>query len=289
MNASGGGGRPRRVLVTGAAGQLGSALAALWPEGDEVVPLGRDRLDLSDPEAVGRLLDELRPDAVVNAAAFNDVDRAEREPRETLHVNAVAVGELAAACDALGSPLVHFSSDFVFDGTKEAPWTEEDAPNPLGIYGASKLRGERAVLSSPRSFVLRVASLFGGPRPKSSVDRVLDGLKRGREVRVFTDRTVSPTYVPDLVALVGRLLDGAAPPGLYHAANDGFTTWQGLAEFAARLLGVEPRLVPIRLEEAGLPAPRPLRCALAPARLHALGLTPPDWRDALRRELRGAA
>jgi dTDP-4-dehydrorhamnose reductase len=125
-----------------------------------------------------------------------------------------------------------------------------------------------------RSFVLRVASLFGGPRPKSSVDRVLDGLKRGREVRVFTDRTVSPTYVPDLVALVGRLLDGAAPPGLYHAANDGFTTWQGLAEEAARLRRrAAPRSDPAESRAGSSPAPvrarpgAPSRPRPRPARL----------------------
>lgn len=285
MKAGFPGGRPRRLLVTGASGQLGSALVALWPEGDEVVPLDRARLDVTDGAAVARLLDDLRPDAVLNAAAYNDVDRAENEPREALRVNALAAGELAASCDAAGAVLVHFSSDFVFDGTKEGPWTEEDEPNPLGVYGASKLRGERLALASPRALVLRVESLFGGPRPKGSVDRVLAGLKRAEPVRVFSDRTVSPTYVPDLVALVARLLDGAAPPGLYHAANEGETTWRGLAEEAARLLGVEPRLLPVRLSEAGLTAPRPLRCALDPARLRALGLAPPGWQDALRREL----
>ncbi len=285
MRAAGDGGEPRRVVVTGASGQLGSALVALWPRPDHVVPLDRARLDVTDGEAVARLLDELRPDAVLNAAAFNDVDRAQSEPREALHVNALAVGALAGACDAAGATLVHFSSDFVFDGTKETPYTEEDEPNPLGVYGASKLRGERLALASPRAFVLRVESLFGGPHPKGSVDRILASLKQALPVRVFADRTVSPTYVPDLVALVARLLDGAAPPGLYHAAGEGETTWQGLAEEAARLLGVQPRLLPLRLDEAGLTAPRPLRCALDPARLRALGLAPPSWRDALRREL----
>lgn len=280
----------RRVVVTGAAGQLGSALAALWGEDDEVVPLTRSGLDVGDEGAVRLSIARLAPGVVVNAAAYNDVERAEAEPLAALRVNALGVSALARAAAEAGATLVHFSSDFVLDGTKEAPWVEDDAARALSVYGASKLLGERLALAAPGAYVLRVESLFGGPLARSSVDRIVEALERGEEVRVFSDRTVSPTYVPDLVATVRALLDRSAAPGLYHAANDGFTTWEGLAREAARLLGATPRLVPVRLADAPLRASRPLRCALDPARLRSLGLAPPHWRDALRRCLaeRGA-
>jgi dTDP-4-dehydrorhamnose reductase len=279
----------RRVLVTGARGLLGAAITREFSSAADVIPCGHDVLDVSDDAAVTSTMSDVRPDVLINCAAYNDVDGAEDRPVETLQVNAFGVLALARACARHDAALIHYSSDFVFDGGSSSPYTEEDPPNPRGVYAASKLLGDWFALDWPRSWVLRVESLFGAPAPGStrvgSLGTIVSRIRAGEEVPVFVDRTVSPSYTADVATATRALLDRGAAPGLYHCVNTGAATWAEVAAEAARLLGAPLRMKPITLESAGLRAPRPRYCALSNAKLAAANIRMPAWQDALQRYL----
>ena len=275
----------RTVLVTGAAGQLGGVICEEFG-GDDVVPLTHADLDLTDHSAVIRTVQQQEPAVIINCAAYNRVDDAEDDALNALAVNAFGVRSLARAATDAGAALVHYSTDFVFDGEVSAPYTEQATPNPRSVYGVSKLLGEWFALDVPSGYVLRVESLFGGSPPRSSVDRIIDAISDRREVRVFTDRTVSPSYVHDVARATRSLIESDAAPGLYHCVNSGHGTWWEVAEEIARQVGVEPRLAPVALETAGLRAARPRYCALSNEGLAAVGVRMPTWQDAVLRHLR---
>ncbi len=278
----------RLVLVVGAGGQLGSAMTEWLAGHHEVVALSHADLDVADAAAVETAVRGVCPDAIVNCAAYTDVDRAEREPREALAANAWGPRALARAAASIDATLIHFSTDFVFDGAIDRPYTEDDPPNPRGAYAMSKLLGEWLATESPRHYVLRVESVFGGPRAKSSIDRILDGLLAGKEVRAFVDRTVSPSYVDDVIKATAGLLASDQPYGLYHCVNSGWTTWAGLAHELARIVGLpDARITEVPLADAGLPVPRPRFAALSNDRLARAGVAMPTWQDALQRHVSG--
>lgn len=281
-----------RVLVTGAGGLLGGAIAREFSGAADVHLRTRAALDIADDHASSEAVAAIRPDVVINCAAFNDVDGAEGNPVPALEVNAFGVRSLALATRAAGAALMHFSTDFVFDGTATRPYTEEDAPNPQGVYAVSKLLGEWFALDHPRAYVLRVESLFGrstnGGATRSSLGRILDAIGRGDEVPIFVDRTVSPSYIDDVSAAARALIVRAAPPGLYHCVNSGAASWAEVAGEAARLLGRPLHMKPITLETAGLAARRPRYCAMSNAKLAGAGIQMPAWQDALARHVRAA-
>ena len=274
------------MLIVGAAGQLGAEMVHAFP-GADVVALTRASLDITDGAAVARAIADAGPQVIVNCAAFNDVDGAELAPLDALSVNALAVRSLARAAAAVNATFVHFSTDFVFDGTAAEPYDERVPPSPRSTYAASKLLGEWFALDAPRAFVLRVESLFGSRRDftgrRGTLDAIVAGLEAGREVRVFTDRVVSPSYTPDVAAATSHLVATDAAPGLYHCVNSGHGTWAEVAAEAARLLGVAPRLVPVTMAQVQLKASRPRFCALSNRKLGDAGFPMPTWTDALRR------
>jgi len=280
----------RRVLVTGASGQLAGAVAEVFGRGSDVTALTRAVLDITDDRAVNDAVAAHRPDVVINCAAYNDVDGAETEPVVALEVNAFAVRSLARAAGAAGATLVHYSSDFVFDGTASRPYVEDDRPNPQGVYAASKLLGEWFALEADRNVVLRVESLFGGSTGRSgrkgSLASLVAGIEAGREVPVFVDRTVSPSYVFDVAEATCALVASNSASGVYHCVNAGPCTWQDVATEIARLLGKPANLRPITLESVSLRARRPRYSALDSTRLRAAGIEMPSWQDALARYLR---
>jgi dTDP-4-dehydrorhamnose reductase len=275
-------------MVTGASGQLGSVIVRAFGDAD-VIAHTRASLDVTDAAAVARAVAEAAPQVIVNCAAYNDVDGAESAPLTALAVNAFAVRSLARAAREAGATLVHYSTDFVFDGTAREPYDEEARPSPRGTYAASKLLGEWFALEAPAAFVLRVESLFGAsrgwPGRRGTLDGLVAAMEEGREVRVFTDRVVSPTYTADVAAATRHLVATDAPPGLYHCVNAGHGTWHEVAREAAGILGVTPRLVPVTMDQVPLKAARPRFCALSPGRLAAAGFRMPHWTDALRRWL----
>jgi dTDP-4-dehydrorhamnose reductase len=278
-----------RVVVTGAAGQLGAAVVEEFRQFHETVALTRRELDVADDAAVAATMDRLQPDVIVNCVAYNFVDLAEDHPIDALGVNAFAVRALARAAQRRGAALVHYSTDFVFDGTAMLPYTEADRPRPQSVYASSKLLGEWFALDVPRGYVLRVESLFGraaaGPEPKGSIAVIFKTLLAGGSPTVFVDRTISPTYVIDAARTTRQLVESAAEPGLYHCVNSGSCTWFEFAKELARELRVEPTLTPLRIRDVAMRAARPQFSALSNDKLRSAGIDMPAWQDALSRYL----
>ena len=275
------------VLVTGADGQLAYAVRERLEREHEVVAFARAELDLTDFASVQERVRAVRPAAIVNGAAYNDVDGAEDNPAAALAVNAFGVRALARAALAVGATLVHFSTDFVFDGRAAEPYREDAAPNPQSVYAISKLLGEWFARGATH-YVFRVESLFGGAARDrqtrgSSLDRMADAMLAGREVRAFVDRTVSPSYVDDVAEATAMALSASVPHGLYHCVGSGMATWVDIAAELARNLRCESRVVPVQLRDLTLKAPRPLFCALSNAKLARAGVRMPPWQDAVAR------
>ncbi len=273
----------KRILVAGAAGQLGGAVIRRFTGTAEIVAMSRQELDISVEAEVLHAVRSASPDVIVNCSAYNAVDQAEDEPLAALQVNAFGVLTLARAARQQDALLVHYGTDFVFDGIATSPYRETDEPRPASNYGLSKLLGEWFAADAPAHYVLRVESLFGGERPRSSVDRILDGIRGGSVVRVFVDRAVTPSYVDDVADATLRLIEERPEHGLYHCVNSGVTTWLGIAEEAARLLGRQPSLERVSVDAVQLRARRPKYCALSNDKLRRAGIVMPSWQDALGR------
>jgi len=273
-----------RVLITGAGGQLASALIDGYHGIARVLALAHADLDITDAQAVERQVLASKPDVLVNTAAYNHVDRAEDDVVAAMRVNGLAVRSLARAATKTGASLVHYSTDFVFDGRAARPYTEDDEPRPQSVYAASKLLGEWFARDAPRALVLRVESLFGGRAAKSSIDRFVTAILEGREVRAFVDRTVTPSYVVD-VAAATRALVARRESGLYHCVGSGDATWYGVAQEIARRLGRDSRITPISVADVQLAAARPQFAALSNEKLRRAGVVMPSWQDALARHI----
>ena len=281
-----------RVLVAGARGLLGAAIVQEFG-GVDLHAFGHRELDVASESSVAGVVARVRPDVVINCAAYNDVDRAEREPDAALRTNALGVLSLARAARDVSAVFVHYSTDFVFDGETNRPYVEDDAPNPRGVYATSKLVGEWFAADATRAYVLRVESLFGHPGPsgarRGSLGTIVDRILAGSEVPVFVDRTVSPTYTTDVARATRGLIDGKVGHGLYHCVNSGAATWFDVAQEAARLIGRPLNAKPLTLATAALAAPRPRYCALSTGRIEAAGIVMPSWKDALARYLSSTA
>jgi dTDP-4-dehydrorhamnose reductase len=273
------------AVVLGARGTLGQALAQGLPAAGWTVAaaVGRDECDIRDGAAVRALIARTRPHVLFNAAAYTDVDRAETEPDVAYAANAVAVEDLARAAAAAGVALVHYSTDFVFDGERERPYDEFDPPSPQGLYARSKRAGELlAAAAAPRLFTLRVGCLYGrGGRnfPSTIVRR----LRAGETVRADRERLCSPTWVRDVV-VASAALARTDHYGLYHATAQGQTTWADFARFCAAELGLpDSRVEPLATAALPMKAPRPRRAILDNRMLRLRGLdTLPSWQDAAR-------
>ena len=248
-----------RFLVTGAGGQLGCDLLAVL--GDDAVGLDRATLDITDPDAVRDAVRAHRPDRVINAAAMTAVDTCETEVERAFAVNGAAVGRLAEACADVGAHLVTISTDYVFDGTKQGPYLEDDEPNPVSVYGQSKLEGER--LAGPEATIIRTSWVCGehGPNMVKTILRLLD---EHDELRFVDDQIGCPTFTADLAPAVVALARDAAP-GVFHVTNQGAVSWHRFAQDVARASGADPeRVAPCATADLQppRPAPRPANSVL---------------------------
>jgi dTDP-4-dehydrorhamnose reductase len=272
-----------RVMVTGAAGQLGSTIVAKLSGAFDVAAFARADLDLADSPMVLEAAKRSRPDLIINCAAYNDVEAAEEAAQAALAGNALAVQALARAAHETQATLIHYGTDFVFDGASDRPYLESDPCRPLSTYGMSKLLGEYFALESADAYVLRVESLFGGRPAKSSIDKILGAIRASQPVRVFADRTVTPSFVEDVAAATVQLIARRPAPGVYHCVNSGVTNWLGVAEEITRILDVNADLVPVKSADVKLKAKRPVYCALSNQKLLDAGIPMPTWQDALAR------
>jgi dTDP-4-dehydrorhamnose reductase len=276
------------LLVTGGSGQLATALARAAPGLVRVV--GRPAFDFDRPDSVGRLFDDEVPALVVNAAAWTAVDLAESDREAAWRANAEGPARLASLCARHGTQLIHISTDYVFDGAKGVPYVETDPVNPTGVYGASKLAGEHAVLAAlPAAVVLRTAWVYA-ENGKNFVRTMLNAATRMERLRVVADQHGSPTNANDLAQAVlkvaDRMLGAGGVGGIYHATGSGETTWHGFAtaifEAAGRHGWKVPTVGPIATADWPTPAKRPADSRLDCAKLEAaFGARLPDWRASL--------
>jgi dTDP-4-dehydrorhamnose reductase len=276
-----------RVVVTGAAGMLGRDMVAEFQRrGHDVIALDRTRLDITDLRVVREAIGSLKPDLVVNCAAYADVDRAESEPDLAMAVNGVGPRNLALACEAQGAALMHISTDYVFDGEKGSPYEIWDLPNPINVYGKTKLWGENYVRSlMHRYYLVRTSWLFGAGG-RNFISTILEKMRSRQAIRVVTDQVGCPTYTRDLAAVCADL-SGTGCYGIYHVTNQGSTTWEGLAVFVLRACGSHLTVDPITSDELSRPARRPRDSRLDLAPLAAtVGRVPRDWREAVAEYVR---
>ncbi len=284
-----------KVLLLGAAGQLGQTLCGTLPAVGQVVALDRRQADFAQPGRLAELVAHHAPAVVVNAAAYTAVDKAEAEPELAFRVNEGAPAELAAAATEAGAWLIHYSTDYVFDGEKPGAYVEEDATNPLGVYGRSKRDGERAIAGAcPQHLVFRT-SWVHGPAGNTFASKIL-ALARTREALTVVSDQIGAATSTDLIAEVTaqaiRMIAAGRPAaaGLYHLASSGAGSWHDHACYiveqalAAGLdLKVRPEnIAPVPSSAYATAAPRPRNSRLDTARLRAaFGIAPPDWREAL--------
>jgi len=276
-----------KVLITGAAGQVGRALLAAAPEGVEVQAAGHDAIDITSASAVRDALRDAAPALVFNAAAHTAVDRAESEPERAHAINAQGVANLARACAEAGARLIHFSTDFVFDGTRSTPYTPDTAPAPLGVYGESKLAGEQAALGEPGNLVIRTAWVHaaGGANFVATMLRLM---AEREEVRVVCDQVGTPTHAASLASAAWKLALGGAS-GIRHFTDAGVASWYDFAvaireeALALGLLARAGAVVPIPTQDYPTPARRPAYSVLdCTATWAELGAAPRHWRCELR-------
>ncbi|GAB7533736.1 dTDP-4-dehydrorhamnose reductase [Pseudomonas sp. 3A(2025)] len=286
-----------KILVIGQHGQVSQHLQRSLADLGELQVLGREQLDLSHSHAIIQTVQAAQPDLIINAAAHTAVDQAEKEPGLARAINATAPGLLAEAAAGLGVPLIHYSTDYVFDGRKPAPYTEQDAPHPLGVYGSSKLAGEQAIKAvGGQHLILRtswVYSLHG----RNFLLTMQKLLQERESLSVVADQIGAPTWAGSIAhstrQLIERWRDGTPGAwGVYHLTNSGETSWYGFAQAIGKQLLAEGKpcatLAPIAASAYPTPAARPLNSRLDCSLLaHQWGVTQPDWQHALLECLAG--
>ena len=265
---------------------LARALAEVLAPRHEISAASHSDADITDAAAIARAIEAAQPDAVVNAAAFTDVDACESLPDVAFRVNAEGPRNIAMACKRFGIPMMHISTDYVFDGEKREPYTENDEARPLSVYGRSKLAGEREVQKNlERSWIVRVCGVFG-PYRKNFVSLVAELGRKGQPLRIVADQRFAPTYTFDAALGIERILQRGSH-GIYHLTNQGFTTRAAYTQEVLRQAGfANVAVIPISSDETKRPAPRPKNSQLENARLKREGIALlPPWQDAVGRYL----
>jgi len=280
-----------RIAVIGANGQLGSDIVEIFSEkGFDVTPLTHKDIDVAVAESL-RILKEARPDVIINTAAYVRVDDAERYPEKAFAVNALGPINVAKIAEEINAVNVYISTDYVFDGEKGSPYIENDGPNPINVYGTSKLAGEVFTRNySKRHYIIRVASLYGqaGASGKGGnfVNWVIEKARRGERLRVVNDQFMSPTHTLDVAKTLAEFLKIKPEYGIYHMVNEGHCSWYEFTLEIFKILGWnDVEVEPIKSSELSRLARRPMFSALENKKLHALDLRMPDWRKGLREYL----
>ena len=303
-----------RILVTGCNGQVGFELQRCLAGMGEVIAVDVDRMDLTDPDSIRRVVREIAPDLIVNPAAYTAVDQAESQPELALAVNGAAPGMLAEEAKRLGAALIHYSTDYVFDGTKTAPYTEDDEPCPMSVYGSTKLAGDRAIQAVDAPHLILRTSWVYGARGKNFMLTVLRLAREREELKIVNDQIGAPTWCRAIARATADILKGmgygqagfagacAERRGVYNLTAAGQTSWHGftaaILENARGLRPIDPALAlervpvlkPIPTEQYPTPAQRPRNSVLSHAKLQRVfGVTMPDWEASLAECMREGA
>jgi dTDP-4-dehydrorhamnose reductase len=277
-----------KAAIIGANGQLGVDLCVAFARNDHgVVQINHSEVDIRDMKNLRAVLGSQKPDLIVNTAAMHNVDACERDPLSAYEVNGIGARNLALICQERDIPLMHVSTDYVFDGTKNAPYVEDDQPMPLNVYGNTKLSGEYFIRSiAPRHYIVRVSGLYGlnpcrAKAGRNFVSLMLDLAREGRDIRVVDDEILSPTYTMEVAEQMVKIAESSLY-GLYHATSEGFCSWYEFAQEIFRLAGLQPRLERAAPGEFVNKVPRPKYSVLENARLkqnmiHMMG----HWRQGL--------
>ncbi|ASI98381.1 dTDP-4-dehydrorhamnose reductase [Thermococcus celer] len=280
-----------RVAIIGAKGQLGTDLVRTFGEDPAfgVIPLTHADLDVTVPETL-KVLRKLKPNVIINTAAYVRVDDAELYPEKAFQVNAIGALNVARIANKIDAINVYISTDYVFDGEKGEPYTEEDVPNPINVYGVSKLAGEVFTRNySQKHYIIRVASLYGkaGASGKGGnfVEWVIERARRGEELRIVDDQFMSPTYTMDVARTLGKFLKLGPEFGVYHMVNEGFCSWYEFTKAIFEILEWDVEVKPIKSSELNRLARRPGFSALENAKIHDIGLKMPGWKEGLREYL----
>lgn len=273
-----------KVLLTGKDGMVGWELARTLASAGSVIALSRSELDLTDPAAIAVRVRTVRPDVIVNAAAYTGVDKAETDKEQAFLVNAAGPGFLASEARECGALLVHFSTDYVFDGTKSAPYVESDPTRPLSVYGESKLAGEQAIRATGCQHLIFRTSWIYANRGRNFLLTMLRLGRERQEVRVVDDQQGSPTWARDVAEATARILrDRPTATGTYHMTTSGNTTWCGFTRAIFALAGVKTTVVPITTAEYPTPARRPANSLLSNAALQRdFGISLAAWEHSLQ-------
>jgi dTDP-4-dehydrorhamnose reductase len=280
-----------KVLVIGANGQLGTDLVKVFQAaGDTVVPVTHAQVDVCSEDRVAEIMAEAKPDVVVSTAAFHKVEECEKKPALAFQVNGTGAMNLAIACQRSGAVLAHFSTDYVFDGKKNGAYEETDLPSPLNVYGVSKVVGEHLIAAyADRRFVIRTCGLYGlaGSSGKGGnfVETMVKKAMAGDAIRVVDDQVLTPTYTADLAEATRKLIL-TGNYGLYHISSEGQCSWYEFTRHILDSAGLDAKLSPVKSSEFASPVKRPANSVLSKAKLRALGVSIPSWKDALPRYLR---
>jgi dTDP-4-dehydrorhamnose reductase len=274
-----------RIAVIGSTGQLGTDLIKTLEYGHEVIGLTHSDIEVSDYDSC-LVLKEYKPDVIVNTAAFHKTDQCEEEPLKAFAVNTLGARNVALIPKELGATTVFISTDYVFDGTKKEPYTEEDIPAPISTYGISKLAAEHFTRQNPKHYILRIASVFGkaGASGKGGnfVETMINKAKKNEPIMVVDDMWMSPTYTKDAASVLKGILELQLPYGVYHATNKGYCSWYQFAKEIFKITRLNTDLKPTKTDPNYGKAKRPPFSALASTKLSKYSLEPRGWKEALR-------
>lgn len=277
-----------KVAIIGSNGQLGSDLVKAFKAQHEVLGFTHKDLDIADYNSC-LILKKASPKIVINTAAFHKTDQCEEEPLKTFAVNALGAKNVAAVSQEIGATTVFISTDYVFDGSKNEPYTEEDAPNPINTYGISKLAGECYTRQNLKHYIIRVASLFGvaGASGKGGnfVETMIDKAKKGQTIDVVDDMWMSPTYTTNAAETIKKILELNLPFGVYHVTNEGKCSWFQFACEIFNVLNLSPQINPIKTYQLQTKAKRPMFSALQSVKLPKYGIKMQKWEEALKNYL----
>jgi dTDP-4-dehydrorhamnose reductase len=278
-----------KIAVIGSTGQLGTDLVKVLQNEHEVLSLTHQNLEVTDYNSCLALRNS-RPDIVINTAAFHKTDQCEEEPLKTFSVNAIGARNIATVSQEIEATTIFISTDYVFDGSKNEPYTEDDNPNPINTYGISKLAGELFTKQNPKHYIIRVASLFGaaGASGKGGnfVETMITKAKKNEPISIIDDMWMSPTYTKDAALIIKKVIELKLPFGIYHGTNLGYCSWYQFANEIFKITCLNPSLKPIKTRDMQVKARRPQFSALKSAKFPKNGIMIRDWKEALYDYLR---